>query len=80
MVKRGVCMKLISFTAIKCKILLKKNLLDFLLLFFSPSHKFMIVISQNLDKTIVQYQKKLLEKNINSNEENNSKYFKKIAA
>lgn len=79
MVKRGVYMKLISFTAIKCKILLKKNILNFLLLFFCPSNKLMIVVSQNLDKSIVQYQKQLLAK-INNSDENNSKYFKNIAA
>lgn len=72
-------MKLISFTAIKCKILLKKNILNFLLLFFCPSNKLMVVVSQNLDKSIVQYQKQLLAKN-NSSDENNSKYFKGIAA
>ena len=72
-------MKLISFTAIKCKILLKKNILNFLLLFFCPSNKLMIVVSQNLDKSIVQYQKQLLAK-INNSDENNSKYFKNIAA
>lgn len=80
MVKRGVYMKLISFTAIKCKILLKKNILNFLLLFFCPSHKFMIFVSQNLDKSIVKYQKQLLEKNSGTNDNNDSKYLKKIAA
>lgn len=73
-------MKLISFTAIKCKILLKKNILNFLLLFFCPSNKLMIVVSQNLDKSIVKYQKQLLERTNSNNTENNSKYFKKIAA
>nr|WP_035301741.1 MULTISPECIES: hypothetical protein [unclassified Clostridium] len=44
---------------LKCNLLFRKNLLNLLLLFFSPRNKFMIILSQNLDKHIVLYQKEL---------------------
>lgn len=45
------------------KILFRKILLNVLLLFFSLKNKFIIALSQNLDKHIVIYQKYLLSKN-----------------
>jgi len=47
---------------IKYKIFIRRSLLNFLLLFFSPRKKFMIYLSQNLDKYIVLYQKIIYEK------------------
>lgn len=44
---------------LKLKISLRKKLLNFLLLFFSPRKQFMVALSQNLDKYIVLYQKNL---------------------
>jgi len=41
---------------IKYKVFLRKKLLNILLLFFSPRRKFIISISQDLDKYIVLYQ------------------------
>jgi hypothetical protein len=58
---------------IKCNILFRKHLLNLLLLFFSPSNRFIIALSQNLDKHIVLYQKILFL-------QHNSKSIKEIAA
>ena len=62
---------------LKCNILLRKNLLDLLLLFFSPSKPFIINLSQNLDKYIVLYQKELISM---YSRQHNSKSVKKVAA
>ncbi|CUU45441.1 conserved protein of unknown function [Clostridium beijerinckii] len=42
---------------LKYRIFLRKSILNKLLSFFSPSNKFMIILSQNLDKHIVAYHK-----------------------
>ncbi|WP_160690709.1 hypothetical protein [Clostridium sp. C2-6-12] len=52
-------MKKYVFSKLKCNIFIRKHLLNLLLLFFSPRTKFMITLSQNLDKYIVLYQKEL---------------------
>lgn len=52
-------MKKYVFSKLKCNIFIRKHLLNLLLLFFSPRTKFMIALSQNLDKFIVLYQKEL---------------------
>lgn len=52
-------MKKYVFSKLKCSIFIRKHLLNLLLLFFSPRTKFMIALSQNLDKFIVLYQKEL---------------------
>ena len=44
---------------IKYNLLIRKSLLNFLLLFFSPRNKFIISLSQNLDKHVVLYQTEL---------------------
>ena len=59
MVERGVIMKHMAFCKLKCNILFRKYLINLLLLFFSPTNKFMVILSQDLDKYIVLYQKKL---------------------
>lgn len=51
-------MKLLEHTTIKCNILFRKNLLNFLLIVLSPTNKLVVALSQNLDKYIVLYQKK----------------------
>ena len=71
-------MKIGVFFKLKCNILFRKHLLNLLLLFFSPSNKFMIALSQNLDKYIVLYQKKLIS--AYKRKQHNSKTVKKIAA
>ncbi|NRT25053.1 hypothetical protein B0H69_001635 [Clostridium beijerinckii] len=53
---------------LKYRIFLRKSILNKLLSFFSPSNKFMIILSQNLDKHIVAYYK-----NKEIHEVNNSK-------
>lgn len=59
LVKRGVVMRTWVFSKLKCNILLRTQLLNLLLLFFSPRNKFIVVLSQNLDKYIVLYQEEL---------------------
>ena len=44
---------------IKLKILFRKILLNLLLLILSPRNKFIVALSQNLDKYIFLYQKQL---------------------
>lgn len=53
-------MNFIETFVIKQKIFFRKILLNSLLLFFSPRTKFIIALSQNLDKYIIIYQKDLL--------------------
>lgn len=55
-------MKAIYNLLIGYRIFIRKNLLNFLLLFFSPRKKFMIYLSQNLDKYIVIRQKMISDK------------------
>ncbi|WP_418222586.1 hypothetical protein [Clostridium isatidis] len=42
----------------KRKILIRKKLLNFLLVFLSPRNKFILFLSQDLDKLITKSQKK----------------------
>ena len=71
-------MKIKVFSKLKCSILFRKNLLNLLLLFFSPSTKFMIGLSQNLDKFIVLYQKELISSY--NHKQHNSKSVNNVAA
>lgn len=75
--KRGEIMRTWIFFKLKCNILLRKSLINLLLLFFSPSKTFIINLSQNLDKYIVLYQKELI---LTYYKQHNSKSIKKIAA
>ncbi len=59
MKKEGEIMKTWISYKLKYNLLFRKNLLNLLLLFFSPRNKFMITLSQNLDKHIAIYQKEL---------------------
>jgi len=71
-------MKFLVLIKLKCNILFRKYFLNLLLLFFSPRKNFIIILSQNLDKHIVLYQKELLyEYNY---KQHNSKSAKDIAA
>ena len=54
-------MNLLSIMKLKMAIILRKQLLNILLLLFSPTNELTIAISQDLDKYIVLYQKLLLE-------------------
>jgi hypothetical protein len=71
-------MKIKIFSKLKCNILFRKHLINLLLLFFSPTTKFMVALSQNLDKFIVLYQKELISEY--NHKENNSKSVNEIAA
>ena len=71
-------MKIQIFSRLKCNILFRKHLLNLLLLFFSPTTKFMVALSQNLDKFIVLYQKELVY--AYDHKQNNSKSVNEIAA
>ena len=55
-------MKAIYNLLIGYRIFIRKNLLNFLLLFFSPRKKFMIYLSQSLDRYIVLRQKMISDK------------------
>lgn len=70
-------MKTWVFSKLKCNILLRTHLLNLLLLFFSPSNKFIIALSQNLDKYIVLYQEELATIH---NKQHNTKSVDEIAA
>ena len=71
-------MKISVFYKLKGNIIFRKHLLNLLLLFFSPSTKFMIGLSQNLDKFIVLYQKELIY--AYNHKQHNSKSVNEIAA
>ena len=71
-------MKIQIFSRLKCNILFRKHLLNLLLLFFSPTTKFMVALSQNLDKFIVLYQKELISSY--NHKQHNSKSVNEIAA
>ena len=71
-------MKFLVLIKLKCNILFRKHFLDLLLLFFSPRTKFIIILSQNLDKHIVLYQKELFS--TYNYKQYNSKFIKEIAA
>lgn len=77
MEKRGVFMKTWIFYKLKCNLILRKTLLNLLLLFFQPSNKFIVYLSQNLDKHIVLYQKELVSI---YHKHHNSKAINEIAA
>ncbi|CAI3628024.1 conserved hypothetical protein [Clostridium neonatale] len=55
-------MKAIYNLLIGYRIFIRKNILNFLILFTSPRKKFMIYLSQNLDKYIVLRQKMISDK------------------
>lgn len=55
-------MKCLEFIILKCNILFRKNLLNFLLRILCPTNRLVVMVSQNLDKYIVLYQKKSLLK------------------
>jgi hypothetical protein len=71
-------MKKYAFSKLKCNILLRKHLINLLLLFFPPSTKFMIALSQDLDKFIVLYQKELVS--LYNHKQHNDKSVKEVAA
>jgi hypothetical protein len=71
-------MKIQIFSRLKCNILFRKHLLNLLLLFFSPTTKFIVALSQDLDKFIVLYQKELISSY--NHKQHNSKSVNEIAA
>lgn len=70
--KSGVCFKF------KFNILFRKFLLNLLLMFFSPRNTFIVILSQNLDKHIVLYQKAIFS--AYKRKRHKSKSIKEIAA
>ena len=52
-------MKGISVFKLKCNIRFRKFFLNLMLVAISPTNKLVIILSQNLDKYIVSYQKEL---------------------
>jgi len=71
-------MKSLILIKLKRNILFRKYFLNLLLLFFSPRTKFIIILSQNLDKYIVLYQKELFS--TYNYKQYNSNAIKEIAA
>ncbi len=53
-------MKKMRVFKLKCNVLVRKFFLNLMLVAMSPTNKIVIIISQNLDKHIVLYQKELL--------------------
>ena len=52
-------MNFLSIIKLKADIIIRKQLLNVLLILFSPTNTLTVFISQNLDKYIVRHQKKL---------------------
>ncbi|AIY81501.1 hypothetical protein FDC58_09175 [Clostridium botulinum] len=50
-------MKIKDLLKLKRKIIIRKKLLNFLLVWFNPRNTLMIVLSKNLDTHIAKYQK-----------------------
>lgn len=71
-------MKFWGLSKLKCNVLMRKCLLNLLLLFISPRNKFIVCLSQNLDKYIVLYQKELIA--TYNHKHHNPKSVKEIAA
>ena len=57
---------------LKLSIFLRKMLLSFLLNFMYPTNTIMVALSQNLDKYIVLYQKKLFSIYVHNSNNDNS--------
>lgn len=49
-------------TVLLKKINRRKKLLNYLLVYFSPTNRFMVMLSQNLDKYITIYQRSLAKR------------------
>ncbi|EES48088.1 hypothetical protein NE172_03350 [Clostridium botulinum] len=49
-------MKIKDLLKLKRKIIVRKKLLNFLLVWFNPRNTLMIILSKNLDKHIAKYQ------------------------
>lgn len=71
-------MKFWGLSKLKCNVLIRKCLLNLLLLFISPRNNYIVSLSQNLDKYIVLYQKELIS--TYNHKQHNSKSVKEIAA
>ena len=71
-------MNIMEFVAIRYNILLRKKLLNILLVIFKPTNKLIVLLSQNLDKYVSLYQKLLFFKYSYNN--SSRKYLKDIAA
>ncbi len=61
LVKRGIIMIKLKLFQLKFRILLRKSILNKMLNFLLPNNRFVIIVSQNLDKHIVAYHKKMHE-------------------
>ena len=60
-------MKFLALNKLRLSILIRKQLINILLIFMHPTNNIMVALSQNLDKYIVLYQKKLFSIYINNN-------------
>ncbi len=71
-------MNFLILNKLKFSIFIRKQLIDILLIFLYPTTDIMVALSQDLDKYIVLYQKKLFSIYIHNN--SNSNKLKKFAA
>lgn len=63
-------MNFLILSKLKLSIFIRKQLLNILLIFLYPTNNIMVALSQDLDKYIVLYQKRLFSIYINDNESN----------
>lgn len=61
-------MNFLVLKKLRLNILIRKHLINILLEFMNPTNNIMVILSQNLDKHIVLYQKKLFSIYINNND------------
>ena len=66
-------MKFLALNKLRLSIFMRKQLINTLLIFMNPTNNIMVALSQNLDKHIVLYQKKLFSIYITNN---NNRYDK----
>ncbi|WP_294371978.1 Spo0E family sporulation regulatory protein-aspartic acid phosphatase [uncultured Clostridium sp.] len=71
-------MNFLILNKLKFSIFIRKQLINILLIFLYPTTDIMVALSQDLDKYIVLYQKKLFSIYIHNN--SNSNKLKKFAA
>jgi hypothetical protein len=68
-------MNFLVLTKLKMSILIRKHILSMLLIFLHPTAKIMVFLSQDLDKYIVLYQKRLFSIYIHNNMSNKGNKF-----
>lgn len=73
-------MNFLSIIKLKADIIIRKNLLNLLLILFSPTNSLTVFLSQNLDKYIVKHQKLLFLSHNKVNNNTKNTYINKFVA